>query len=57
MDKELIKLIEKIGVDGIEAIYVYLFLDYASVWLTIGMCTWGVRTMWKHYIKGGFKDL
>ena len=48
MDEKLIAVIEKLGVEGINAFYAYMFFDYASVWALIALVAWGVRTVWAH---------
>lgn len=53
-EEKLMMLLEKLGAEGISAFYVYLALDYVSIWLLIGLITWGVRTVWKQ-VKVDFK--
>jgi len=46
---ELAIVLEKLGAEGINAFYVYLALDYGSLWLFVALCAWGVRSFWaKH---------
>ncbi len=46
MKEELAVALEKLGTDGIDAFYAYLILDYASLWILVGLCAWGIRTVW-----------
>lgn len=46
MNERLAIALENLGVDGINALYVYLALDYGSLWIVIGLSTWGIRTVW-----------
>lgn len=46
MNDELLKILESLGADGIQAFYVYIALDYISIWALIGLCIWGARTVW-----------
>ena len=47
MDDKLIQVIEKLGAAGIDAFYVYMILEYGTLWLFFGLCTIAVRAMWK----------
>lgn len=49
MDEKLIAVIEKLGADGITVFCTYLFLEYASLWLSFGLIAWGIRTVWAHF--------
>jgi hypothetical protein len=49
MKEELAKVLSELGTDGLQAFYIYLIVDYVSLWITIGLCVWGIRTMWKKY--------
>lgn len=53
MDERLAVVLEELGVRGIEAFYVYLALDYLTLWTLIGLMVWGVRILWNK-IKNDF---
>ena len=44
--EKLTAVLENLGNEGISAYYTYLFLDYTTVWVVLGLCAWGVRTVW-----------
>ena len=44
--EKLTVVLQALGNDGIQAYYTYLFLDYATFWAFLGLCTWGVRVVW-----------
>ena len=46
MEEKLATVLEQLGSDGIEAFYVYLAFDYVSLWVFVGLCVWGARTVW-----------
>lgn len=46
MKDQLAIVLENLGADGIQAFYVYLALDYISLWILIGLVVWGVRAVW-----------
>lgn len=46
-DNKLIEVLETLGVEGIDVIYLYLILDYGSLWIFLGLCVWGARSAWK----------
>ena len=46
MDEKLAIVRGQLGAEGINAFYVYLFLYYAGLWVLIGLCVWGARTVW-----------
>lgn len=46
-EETIYKLIEIIGDDAKTVFITYLVLEFFSVWLIIGLITWGVRTLWK----------
>jgi len=39
-------VLKELGADGIQAFYVYLFVDYLSLWIIFGLTAWGIRTVW-----------
>jgi len=43
---KLVKVLEVLGSDGINAYYTYLFLDYGTFWLIVGLVTYGIRTIY-----------
>jgi hypothetical protein len=47
MSEEMLKMLEVLGDDAKSAFIIYLVFDYGSLWLLIGLVTWGVRTVWK----------
>ena len=47
MNEELLKILADLGSEGINAYYLYLALDYGSLWVVIGLCTWGARGLFK----------
>ena len=49
MEEQLISLIKTLGVEGLHALYLYLILDYGSLLIFLGLCTWGIRVVWKYY--------
>lgn len=48
MDEALLKLILGIGDDAKTVVITYLVLEYGSIMIFIGLCTWGIRTLWKN---------
>lgn len=52
IEEKLLMLLETLGVDGLNAFYAYLALEYVSLWLLVGLCAWGVRAFWQHMKKG-----
>jgi len=46
MKEELAIVLENLGAEGIDAFYVYLALDYGSLWIVLALCVWGVRTVY-----------
>ena len=44
--EKLVTVLETLGSEGIDAYYMYLFLDYASMWILFGLCSWGARSVW-----------
>ena len=48
LDDKMAVVLEKLGTEGITAFYVYLAVDYISLWIFIGLSIWGIRTVWKH---------
>lgn len=50
-DEMIMQVIETIGAKAETALYVYWFLDFASLWIFLGLCTWGIRTAWKTWKK------
>lgn len=51
MNEQLIQMLAELGADGLTAVYVYLFLEYASLWIFLGLCIWGVRSIYKEVKK------
>lgn len=47
MDQELIKLIGTVSENAETIIYVYLLLEYGSIWLCLGMLAYGASKVWK----------
>jgi len=46
MEEQFLNLIKELGTGGLDAFYLYLILDYVSIWILIGLSTWGIRTVW-----------
>ena len=53
MDDKLLVMLENLGAEGIDAFYVYLVLDYGSLWILIGLFIWGARTVWAQIKQDG----
>jgi hypothetical protein len=50
MDEEaVLKLIETLGDDAKQAFMMYLFCEYGSFFVLLGLVTWGVRALWKKH--------
>ena len=45
----LAEVLKDLGQQGIQAFYVYLIVDYVSLWILIGLCAWGIRAIWAYY--------
>ena len=48
MKEELAIVLNELGADGIQAFYAYLFIEYVSLWIIVGLSVWGIRTLWKN---------
>jgi len=51
-DENVLALLQSLGEDAKIAFFVYLLIDYGSLWILIGLVAWGVRTVWE-YEKNG----
>jgi len=51
VDDKLIDLIRNSFENAETALYVYFALDYGSSWIFLGLCIWGIRTVWNHIKK------
>lgn len=48
MDNErLVEILAQLGDDGLTAFYVWLAVEYISLWALLGLLTWGCRVVWK----------
>ena len=47
MNEAVLAQLAHLGSEGINAYYLYLALDYGSLWVVIGLCTWGARGLFK----------
>ena len=45
-NEALYKLIETLGDDAKTILIVYLVFHYGSLWVFMGLMTWGIRTLW-----------
>ena len=50
-ENELAAVLHKLGEDGITAFYIWLALEYASLFILLGLCSWGARSVWKAWWK------
>lgn len=53
MNEKLAIVLEQIGADGITAFYVYLALEFITVWVFFGLLIIAGRAVWKR-IKDNF---
>lgn len=51
MNETLVAAIEHLGAEGIQAIQLYLVLDYTALMVIVGLVTWGVRVVWRWWVK------
>lgn len=42
-------VLRELGMEGIQAFYIYLAVDYGSLFIFLGLCTWGVRSLWQWF--------
>ena len=47
IDEQMLILLDTLGADAINAFYLYLVLEYGSLWALIGLCAWAARVVWK----------
>ena len=48
MDEKLVEVIQGLGDDAKTVVIAYLVLEYGSLMILVGLCTWGIRTIWKN---------
>lgn len=53
MNEQLLEILKEFGVEGLQAFYINMALDYGTVWTIIGLIVWAVRTFWKHEKQNG----
>ena len=45
MDEKLAIVLENLGDKGLEAFYVYLAVEYISMWALVGLVIYGIKKM------------
>lgn len=51
MKEELAKVLSELGTEGITAFYVYLVVDYVTLWIFLGFFGYGLKCVWNHIKK------
>lgn len=49
MDDKLLELIENLGAQGADIIYLYFALEYGTAWILIGLLAWGFISLFKYF--------
>ena len=50
-NQETVRVLEALGDDGIQAFYIYLFVEYFPAWVLVGFVIYGVIKVWGHVKK------